>query len=525
MPGKLITLVKRAVLSIVLLVLAGLAVYTWDSQRGPPLQPWHTYVPQELSARQIDAGNWEGYLQHEAQLFKEVQARMTTEMEASSKVAINRYFDGSPLNAGHFTHDWNHSYTLQPAGRPRGAVVMLHGLTDAPYSLRHVGERYRAQGYVVIGVRLPGHGTVPGALTQVQWQEWMAATRLAVREARRRAGNDVPLHIVGYSNGGALAMKYALDAIEDPQLARPDRLVLISPMIGLTRFARFAGVAGWPAIFPAFAKSAWLDIVPEYNPFKYNSFPVNAARESFLLTDVLHAQLTRLNQEKRLDTLAPVLAFQSVIDSTVSTPSVVHALFGELPANGSELVLFDVNRSIAFSPLLRPSAYTELQRVLPAGPQRYRTTIIGNVGAGDEAVVARTTEAGQTVAHATALGVAYPTEIFSLSHIALPFPTDDALYGLTPGTHNDFGIQLGAVAPRGERGALVLDLNNIYRISSNPFMPYLLDKVEATITPAAGVAAPILPTGAVRPAAAAESKREAPFTDAAEDTAQQQEIP
>ena len=46
------------------------------------------------------------------------------------------------------------------------------------------------------------------------------------------------------ANGGALAVKYALDALENPQLARPDRLILLSPMIGITRFARLAGVAG-----------------------------------------------------------------------------------------------------------------------------------------------------------------------------------------------------------------------------------------------------------------------------------------
>ncbi|VTR42766.1 Uncharacterised protein [Serratia fonticola] len=100
----------------------------------------------------------------------------------------------------------------------------------------------------------------------------MAATRLAIREAKRLAGDDVPLHIVGFSNGGALAMKYTLDALDDPRLTKPQRVVLISPMIGVTSFARFAGIAGWPAIFPAFAKAAWLGIVPEFNPFKYNSF-------------------------------------------------------------------------------------------------------------------------------------------------------------------------------------------------------------------------------------------------------------
>ena len=61
--------------------------------------------------------------------------------------------------------------------------------------------------------------------------------RLAVREARTRIGPSLPLHLVGYSNGGALAMKYALDAIEDPRLPRAERIILISPMIGVTAFA------------------------------------------------------------------------------------------------------------------------------------------------------------------------------------------------------------------------------------------------------------------------------------------------
>ena len=114
---------------------------------------------------------------------------------------------------------------------------------------------------------------MPAGLTNVVWEDWVAATHLAVREARRRIGPTLPLHIIGFSNGGALAMKYALDALGDPKLTRPDRIVLISPMIGITEMARFAGIFGWPAIFPPFAKAAWLSVVPEFNPFKYNSFP------------------------------------------------------------------------------------------------------------------------------------------------------------------------------------------------------------------------------------------------------------
>ena len=109
-------------------------------------------------------------------------------------------------------------------------------------------------------------------------QDWLEATKLAVREARRRVAAPLPLHVVGYSNGGALALKYSLDALEDPSLPRAERLVLLSPMLRVAGYARFAGLAGLPAVFPAFAKAAWLDLLPEYNPFKYNSFPVNGAR-------------------------------------------------------------------------------------------------------------------------------------------------------------------------------------------------------------------------------------------------------
>ena len=84
--------------------------------------------------------------------------------------------------------------------------AFLHGLTDAPYSLRHIASLYAARGYVAVVIRMPGHGAVPAGLTEATWEDWMAATRLAVREAVARAGPEAPLHLVGYSNGGALAV-------------------------------------------------------------------------------------------------------------------------------------------------------------------------------------------------------------------------------------------------------------------------------------------------------------------------------
>jgi alpha-beta hydrolase superfamily lysophospholipase len=473
-------LVRRTLYGVAIAAFTLLAVRAWDAQRRPPLEPWHTYVPRELDAAALDAADWDAYLAAEAEIFDAVSRRVTQQLDPEDRAPYNRYFEGSPVHPGRFAHDWNRSYVMEPAGAPVGAVVLLHGLTDAPYSLRHIAARYRDRGFVAIGIRLPAHGTVPAALTDVEWEDWAAATRLAVREARRRAGGAAALHLVGFSNGGALATQYALDALEDASLARPDRVILISPMIGITRFARFAGLAGLPALLPAFAKAAWISLVPEFNPFKYNSFPVNGARQSHRLTSVLQQQVARLSADGRLADLPPILTFQSVIDTTTSTSAVVAALYAHLPPNGSELVLFDVNRSIKFGPLLRPAADTKLESILPQGPQLYRISILTNADPGSTDIVLRSIEPGGAE-HTRRLDLEYPPQVYSLSHVAVPFPVTDSLYGLAPDPDEDFGLHLGTLAPRGERFALIASLDQLLRLASNPFFPFLVERVDAGI--------------------------------------------
>jgi alpha-beta hydrolase superfamily lysophospholipase len=476
--STIIKFLKRGTVLVAVVALTLLAVRAWDSQRGPPLRLWHTYVPRDLKAKEIAGTDWAAYLAAERTLFDDVRAHVTERLSPDARDPANRYFDGSPLYPGRFARDWNRSFILEPSAPPVGAAVFLHGLTDSPYSSRHMAQSYREHGYVAVAIRLPAHGTVPGALTDVEWEDWSAATRLAVREARRRVGTAVPLHLIGYSSGGALALQYALDALDDRTLTRADRLVLISPMIGITRLARFAGFVGLPAVLPAFAKAAWLGVVPEFNPFKYNSFPVNAARQSSRLARTLQQQIARAAREDRLRDFPPVLTFQSVVDFTVSARAILSALYVPLAANGSELVLFDVNRSAKFGPLLRPAADTALERLLPDPPRRFRTTIITNASPDHPDVVESTTEAGATTARSRALGLAYPFGVFSLSHIALPFPTDDALYGTNPDPSENFGVNLGALALRGERNTLIVSQDFLTRMSSNPFYPYMLERVE-----------------------------------------------
>ena len=140
-----------------------LAIRAYDSQRGQPLEPWHTYVPHELSVKELDHVGWTEYLKAEDAVFEGVRSEVTQMLDPEDRIPVNRYFEGSPVYPGHFSQDWNHSYVLEPDGPPVGAAVFLHGLTDSPYSLRHIARRYCEHGYLSIALRLPGHGTVPGA--------------------------------------------------------------------------------------------------------------------------------------------------------------------------------------------------------------------------------------------------------------------------------------------------------------------------------------------------------------------------
>ncbi len=89
-----------------------------------------------------------------------------------------------PHQSGSFCNRLEPLLSAAPERRGERVAVFLHGLTDSPYSLRHLAQRYREQGFIALGLRIPGHGTVPAGLVDIDWETWLAATRLAVREAR-----------------------------------------------------------------------------------------------------------------------------------------------------------------------------------------------------------------------------------------------------------------------------------------------------------------------------------------------------
>jgi alpha-beta hydrolase superfamily lysophospholipase len=445
----------------------------------PDLKPWHRADLGDVKAGELpDTATLADYLRREDAVFAALKVKVLDAVPAADRTAGNRYLAGGPLDPTRLgAADGNRTFELVPE-KIAGGALLIHGLTDAPYSVRPVAEALRKLGYYALAPRMPGHGTAPSGLVTADWHDWMSVVRLAARHVRATAGDGKPFVLVGYSNGGALAVKYAQDVLEGSGLPRPDRIILMSPMIGVTPFAGFSRVASLLHRIPYFEKNAWLDVLPEYVPYKYSSFPANAALQTWRLTQELNAQTARLAESGRLKDLAPVLTFQSLVDATVSTEAIVRRLYDRLPANGSELVLFDINRESNLAPFLVRPEEKLLDDLRARTDLPYRLTAVTNTRRDSRDVSARSAGPGPVRVSEMPLGLAWPPDVFSLSHVAIPFPESDDLYGRLAEPPPTFGLRLGRMGPRGERAVLTVPFDQWMRLTWNPFFPWLDARVS-----------------------------------------------
>lgn len=447
----------------------------------PDLSDWHTLKLHEEFDDKSPDRSFTDYLEREDRLFAEMDEEIYGPAPQAIEGVIHRYQPGSLANPREFERDWNRTFEMVPnEGIPATAgILLLHGMSDSPYSLLHLGEAFHARGAHVIGLRIPGHGTIPSGLTRVEWEDMAAAVRLAMRHLGDENGPDVPLYLVGYSNGGALSVNYALESLEEEELPTASGIVLLSPAIGVTPMA---AIAPWQARLGrllGLQKLAWNSINPEYDPYKYVSFAVNAGYQVRRLTIELGEKLEQQAREGRLNELPPILAFQSIVDSTVSTPALIERLFALLPAGKHELVLFDINRSAGLGGLLRGDPTATVDSLIARDDAPYALTLIGNRDSSARDIVTRSFgKEGILDGEPQALATEWPRGVYSLSHVALPFPGVDPFYGnpdLFPEAASP--LNLGNLSLRGENGVLRISPADQLRLRWNPFYPYLESRV------------------------------------------------
>ncbi len=477
----IVRIVKRLVRYLIIgtlgFVIGGFSLYIYWLRSGPPLELWHTVELTEefTAARSDEIRSFDDYRRLEDRLFAELEDQIYARTETGPDYALARYSTGSVADPHHRKPNWNRSFEF-PADTPPGGVVLLHGMSDSPYSFRALGQVLRERGYWVIGLRLPGHGTIPSGIKTATWEDMAAAVRLSMTHLASKVG-QAPVHIIGYSTGAPLALDYTLNALRDADLRTPAGLVLVSPAIGITPAAVLAKWNNRLAALPGLEKLAWTQILPEFDPFKYNSFTSNAGTQVHLLTRDVAQRIEGLAASAPIENFPPTLVMLSTVDATVSTDAVVDNLLEHLAPDRHELVLFDINRNRVTSTILVSDPGPLTARMMANDSLPFALTLIANENEESTTVVSRRKAALSAHAVTKALDVSWPPGVISLSHVALPIPPDDPLYGQRSSPYADTTLQLGQIDVQGERGLLKFPADWLLRLRYNPFYDLLESRI------------------------------------------------
>jgi len=490
-PGVPTRLIKTSarIAGLLIAVVSAIWIYrAYLARNLPDLQVWHSYeLESEFRAQDYPDGlSLQQYIELESHLFEELESVVYKEQRSVGR--FNRYNTESEAYAGDAGQRWNRSFELQHE-QARGGVVFIHGASDSPYSTLAISKILNDSGMYVLSIRLPGNGTIPSGLRHAKLDDWLAITRMAAKHVRETIGPDLPLYMAGYSIGGALIVDYALDATNDETLAAPDRLFLYTPAIGVSAAARFSSWDLALAKLRPFEKFNWLSIEPEFDPYKYNSFAKNAGHITYQLTMQLNDKLSRLEDPMALP---PIIAFQSLVDSTIRVDALVNGLYERLGANGSELVLFDINRANDIEHFIKNSELALVTQLAQSEPNAYTYTLVTNINGESTDVVERTKVVGDNGFDDAPLGLSWPDSIYSLSHVSLVFESTDRWYG----SEKTDSFTLGTLAPRGETAILRPPVGRFMRLRHNPFFDYLSartlafceaclkpDGIEASLSP------------------------------------------
>jgi carboxylesterase len=211
------------------------------------------------------------------------------------------------------------------AGSGRLGVLLLHGFTGSPLSMRPWAEYLAADGFRVVLPRLPGHGTTWQELNTTTWSDWYGTAEL---EFTSLATECDKVFVAALSMGAGLALRLAERygyqvaglTLVNPFINQKDPRVRILPLL-MRLTPSFAGVVN--------------DIAkPGVEEGGYRRLPLTALQSLVAAWPQLHAELGKVS--------SPLLIYQSSVDHTVDTSSVPLIMAS---VSSSDLALRTLERS------------------------------------------------------------------------------------------------------------------------------------------------------------------------------------
>ena len=222
-------------------------------------------------------------------------------------------------------------------GNSRG-VLLIHGFTGSPAEMRLLGERLHKQGFTVLAIRLPGHGTHVHDMEPTHWHHWYAA---AVDGRILLSALCEEINVVGLSMGGLLALKLAAEHSVHSVSALSTPVFLTNRKIPLLPLYR---------IFCKFVQKKQRDYDIEPKLFiGYDSTPLSSLASLLELIQLVRRDVCHVK--------CPTLLIQSRREHTVR-PESASLLYELLKTNKKELfwleksghiVTLDIERELVFA--------------------------------------------------------------------------------------------------------------------------------------------------------------------------------
>jgi carboxylesterase len=192
-------------------------------------------------------------------------------------------------------------------------VLLCHGFTGSPQTLRPWADYLAKAGYTVSLPRLPGHGTTWQEMARTRWEDWYAEVDRAFDLLQARTEE---IFVMGLSMGACLALRLA-----ELRGAAVRGLVLVNPSV--TADTKLFVLAPVLKLVVPSLKGIGSDIKKEgVHEASYDRTPVKAAATL--------PGLWRTTQEHLSDVTQPVLVFRSTTDHVVG-PASLKILTAALP--------------------------------------------------------------------------------------------------------------------------------------------------------------------------------------------------
>ena len=186
------------------------------------------------------------------------------------------------------------------------AILLIHGLTDSPFSFHDLSQFFYQQGFTVRTLLLPGHGMAPSELLTADYNEWQQATKFAIEQTL----NDYQqVYLGGLSTGGALIFDYLMQKKHVDEKIKG--LFMWSPA------SKAKSDLAWLAKYiDAIPFVDWLDLDADIDFAKYESFPYNAATQVDAIMNLVAGEQALASRKMHE---IPVFVVASEHDQTIDT--------------------------------------------------------------------------------------------------------------------------------------------------------------------------------------------------------------